>query len=68
MKSTIKITRQSSITVEPTAAGVKLGIHGLKETVAVIELTADQVGALLFAIEAAAEVAQIAQDRANATA
>lgn len=68
MKSTIKLTRQSSITVEPSAEGVKLGLHGIKETVAVVELTPDQIGALLFAIESAAEAAQIARDRATATA
>ncbi len=63
MKSTIKLTRQSNITVEPSTEGVKLGLHGILETVAVVNLTPDQIGALLFAIESAAEAAQIAQDR-----
>jgi hypothetical protein len=66
MKTTIKLSRVSSITIKPNGAGVQLGLHGITETVAVVELNADQVGALLFAIEQAAEAAQIAQDRAAA--
>lgn len=69
MKSTIKLARCSHITVEPApAAAVKLGIHGIQETVAVVTLTQDQIGALLFALESAADAAQIAHDRTTATA
>lgn len=68
MKSTIKLTRQSSLTVEPSAGGVRLGLHGIKETVAVVDLTPDQIGALIFGIEAAEEAARIAQERSTATA
>ncbi len=63
MKTTIKLARCSSLTVEPGQKCVKLGLHGITDTVAVLELTPDQVGAMLFAIECAADAANIAQDR-----
>lgn len=66
MKTTIKLGLCSSVTVKPNGEGVQVGIHGIQETVAVIELTQDQAGALIFAIEQAAEAAAIAQDRATA--
>lgn len=69
MKTTIKTGITSSVIVEPKGEGVKLTLRGISDTVAVLQLTQDQVGALLFGIEQAAEAAQIAAaDRAKATA
>lgn len=68
MKTTVKLTRCSHLTIEPAGEAVKLGLHGIGETVAVLELTQDQAGALIFALEQAAEAATIAADRATAAA
>ena len=68
MKTTIKLAPCSSLTVEPGQRSVKLGLHAIKDTIAVVELTPDQVGALLFAIECAAEAAHIADERDSTTA
>jgi hypothetical protein len=63
MKTTIKLTKSSHLTIEPGGQGVRLGLHGLQETVAVLDLTPDQIGALIFALEVAEEAAQIAAAR-----
>ncbi len=63
MKSTIKLAPCAKLTIEPSAGSIKLGLHGIVDTVAVVNLTPDQVGALLFAIEQAAESVEIARMR-----
>ena len=63
MKSTIMLAPCAKLTIEPSAGSVKLGLHGIVDTVAVVTLTPDQVGALLFAIEQAAEAVEIAEQR-----
>lgn len=69
MKSTIKLTTSKSITVQPCKTGgviVELNnphsLHVLAERMT-MQLTPDQCGALLFAIEQAAEAAEVANYR-----
>ena len=65
MKTTVRTT-SGRIMAEPLDDGrvqVTIDAYGLW---AVVELDQDQVGALLFGIEQAAEAAQIAADRAKA--
>ena len=67
MKSTIKLTTTRSITVHPTNQGlICVDIEEQGNNVAWLFLTQDQTGALIFALEQAAEAAEIAQDRATA--
>lgn len=71
MKTTIKLTTTRAMSVHPckNTGGVVLEItdrSGQAATTEAIHLTADQVGALLYGIEAAAEAAEIAQARAIA--
>lgn len=59
MKTTVKLTPSKSITVEPCKAGgvlatISFEMFGVK-TSEPIHLTPDQVGALLFGMEQAAE-------------
>jgi hypothetical protein len=65
MKSTIKITKQSRLTVSPDKAGegVQIAIEGIQETVAVLYLTPDMAGALIFALEQACEANEKANQR-----
>lgn len=75
MKTTIKTADNGRVIVEPLpGSAVQLTIDlrnasrfGYSDF-ATVELTPDQIGALLFGIEQAAEAAQVAQDRAKATA
>lgn len=65
MKTTVRLTPNLRITVEPAADGiVRMGIHSGVETRALIELTPDQSGALVFGIEQAEIAAYVAQQRA----
>lgn len=68
MKSTIKLTKQSRLTVYPakTGEGVHIAIEGIQETVAVLNLTPDMAGALIFALEQACEANELAAARAEA--
>lgn len=67
MKTTIK-TAHGKVTAEPLPDGcIQLAVDQGMDY-AIVELTPDQIGALLFAIEKAAEAAQIALDRAGAEA
>lgn len=71
MKTTIKLSHLKSLSVYPCKkdplGGVVFEIsHRNESGAATFEpsyLTADQVGALIFGLEQAAEAAQIAQDR-----
>lgn len=70
MKTTVKLSPTRAMCAYPCkAGGVVLEITdraGGAASTEAIHLTTDQVGALLFGIEQAAEAAQIAQDRAIA--
>lgn len=72
MKTTIKLTTTKRLTVQPCKTGgviVELdnpnALHVLASHIT-LQLTMDQAGALIFALEQAAEAAQIAQERAAA--
>jgi hypothetical protein len=72
MKSTIKLTPSKAVCVQPCKQGGvvleitnKNALHVLA-TITTIHLTQDQCGALLFAIEQAAEAADMMQMRAAA--
>lgn len=63
MKTTVKVTAAQSIVVEPCkVGGVFLNVNSGGEVFPLL-LTQDQCGALLFAIEQAAEAARIANER-----
>lgn len=72
MRTTVKLSAEQAITVEPGEdGGVILSIvtlGGQYTSREVIGLTADRAGALLFGIEQAGEAARIAQERASLTA
>ena len=74
MKTTIKMTTNKSITVQPCKTGgvvMEIINQGALHVLAVqttLQLTPDQIGALIFGLEAAEEAAQIAQQRTDATA
>lgn len=68
MRSTIKTGIGSSVTVEPSPNGARLGLHGILSTVAVMDMTPDQAGALIFALEMAIEVHEVRQQRMKAVA
>lgn len=72
MKSTIKLTTNKALIVQQCKGGgvtIELACRfNYMEGPQAFHLTQDQCGALLFAIEQAAEAAQIAQDRATASA
>ncbi len=60
MKSTIKLTPSKSVTVQPCKLGgvtIDLGPH-----TEILSLSPDQCGALIFALEAACEVAALGSD------
>jgi hypothetical protein len=65
MKTTIKLTQQSRMTVYPAKSGegVQIAIEGIQETVAVLNLTPDMAGALIFALEQACEANETASQR-----
>lgn len=65
MKTTIKMTPQSRMTVAPAKCGdgVQIAIEGIQETVAVLNLTPDMAGALIFALEQACEANEKANQR-----
>lgn len=64
MKTTIAITKEKRMTVYPNKVGgitLETGLHNEP-----MFLTMDQVGALIFGLEQAAEAVEIEQDRATA--
>lgn len=66
MKTTIAITKHDRIAVYPNKVGgvtLETGIHNQP-----VLLTLDQVGALIFGLEQAAEALEISQQRADAVA
>lgn len=66
MKTTIKLTHSKTLTVQPTkAGGVVVEFLPILSAVndATLHLTQDQAGALIFALEQAAEAAQLKFDR-----
>lgn len=68
MKTTIKADC-GAVIAEPLGEGrVQLTMRTRFGDFATLELTQDQVGALLFVLEQAAEAAGIAHDRGHATA
>lgn len=66
MKTTIAITKEKRLTVYPNKIGgvtLETGIHNEP-----IFLTLDQAGALIFALEQAADTIEIQQQRNDAVA
>jgi hypothetical protein len=73
MKTTIKLSETRSIYVEPVDGGVLLvsvfkNIEGITQPNVIGVLTPDQIGALIFGLEAAEEASQIHQQRAASVA
>lgn len=74
MKTTVALTRYSRAVVEPTTEGRVIvtfqerGPDDLWQNETSEFFTQDQIGALIFGLERAAEAAEIAQDRASLTA
>lgn len=73
MKTTIKLSATRSIHVEPVKDGVLLtsvftNIEGITQPHILGVLTPDQIGALIFGLEAAEEAHQINQHRAASVA
>lgn len=71
MKTTIKLSGNKSLTVEPSGLGqggvkatIAFEMFGIKSSEA-LHLTQDQCGALLFALETAADLANHMHDAAN---
>lgn len=65
MKTTIKGAASTAIVVQPGPAGtVAVDLTVFRVGVAGLCLTQDQIGALLFGLESAAEASRIAMDRA----
>lgn len=65
MKTTVKLDTMSAVIVEPSRSGVQITIKVGQVPIRAVTLTQDQVGALLFAVEQAAEAAGIRRDRAS---
>lgn len=65
MKTTVKLDAASSVVVEPARSGVQITIKVGQVPIRAVTLTRDQVGALLFAVEQAAEAAGVQRDRAG---
>lgn len=66
MKTTIAITKEKRVTVYPNKVGgitLETGLHNEP-----MFLTLDQVGALIFGLEQAAEALEISQQRTDAGA
>lgn len=73
MKTTIKLTTDREIVIQPskvTPGHVSVIFENRASAIGQwgVTLTPDQVGALLFALESAADAAEIAQQRTDATA
>lgn len=68
MKLTLKIDETQAVAVEPDGEGVRLTLLRLRKPYATVQLNPPTLGAMLFAIEQAAEAAQLAQERAAARA
>lgn len=70
MKTTICITKQKRLVVRPMekVSEVCLEIQGPGQGADLVYLKLDQVGALLFALEQAAEALDLARVRAEAAA
>lgn len=64
MKLTLKIDETQAVAVEPEGEGVRLTMLRLRKPYATVQLNQPTLGALLFAIEQAADAAAIASDRA----
>lgn len=69
MKSTIKLSTSRRVVTQPTSGGVLLSLDSRDALTnewhegATFVLTPEQVGALLFGLESAAEAARIAAER-----
>ncbi|WP_295375605.1 hypothetical protein [uncultured Pseudacidovorax sp.] len=61
MKTTVKLDNLKDVVIEPQGSGVRLTIRMSRIPLGDLTLTADQVGAVLFGMEQAAEAAQIEQ-------
>ena len=75
MKTTIKLNKEKSLSIAPSKTGGGAVIldmtefcNGINVGGWTLSLNQDQAGALIFALEQAAEAAHIAQDRASAAA
>lgn len=61
MKTTVKLDNLKDVVIEPQGSGVRLTIRMSRIPMGDLTLTPDQVGAVLFGMEQAAEAAQIQQ-------
>ena len=70
MKTTIKITRDSSISAEPTPTGIRLAKvnGGVFKSTEITDLSIDQCEAFIFALEMALETLHTAARREVVTA
>lgn len=66
MKTTVKLSLTETVLIEPVGEGVRLVLTTCGLKVADKLLTADQVGALQFAIDAAAEAVELARQNRRA--
>lgn len=64
MRTTVKLDNLKDVVIEPQGSGVRLTIRMSRIPMGDLTLTPDQVGAVLFGMEQAAEAAQIQQARA----
>lgn len=65
MKTTVKLDTMSALVIEPTRGGVQITVQVGRVPMRSVSLTPDQVGALLCAVELAAEAAGVRRDRAG---
>lgn len=63
MKTTVKTSETQAVAVEPAGAGIKLTVLNLRKPVSVVHVDDITIGALLFALEQAAQASQIARER-----
>ena len=69
MKTTVKICTDLALIVEPSPThGVSIRVKSPDVMGCTVFMQLDQVGALIFGLEQAAEAAQIAQQRTDAGA
>lgn len=66
MKTTVKLDTMRAVVIQPDPKGVRLAMTVGSIEVGSFVLGADQIGAVMFGVEQAAEAAGIAKDRAAA--
>jgi hypothetical protein len=65
MKTTVKLDTMRAVVIQPDPKGVRLAVTVGSIEVGSFVLGADQIGAVLFGVEQAAEAAGIARARAE---